>query len=163
MITLPPWPWVLPDPSNHSIFCILHSHLSRKTWKLFSCDLIFGTPCAGLADALRIHQILLLCDESDMDFLDYSHNDIFFHQQFCSLIYNDDNRALHDLSTDSTMTSLLLCDKPTYLFAYWSCYATPFSSSSHRSSRDTTALATRLFRYRLLSVESLLWNVWLWS
>jgi len=35
---------------------------------------------------------------------------IFFRQRFCSLIYNDDDRALHDLSTDSTMTPLLLCD-----------------------------------------------------
>jgi len=31
----------------------------------------------------------------------------FFRQHFCSLTYNDDNRALHGLSTDSTMTSLV--------------------------------------------------------
>jgi len=54
----------------------------------------------------------------DDDFLDFfSHDDIFFHRQFRSLIYNDYDRALHDLSADSTMTSLLLCDKPTYLLA----------------------------------------------
>jgi len=52
----------------------------------------------------------------DDDFLDFSHDDIFFHQHFRSLIDDDyDNRALRDLSADSTMTSPLLCDKPTYL------------------------------------------------
>ena len=34
----------------------------------------------------------------------------FFHQHFCSLIYNDDDLTLHDLSADSTTTSPLLCD-----------------------------------------------------
>jgi len=34
----------------------------------------------------------------------------YFHQHLRSLIYNDDDRALHDLSADSTMTSPLLCD-----------------------------------------------------
>ena len=37
-------------------------------------------------------------------------DNIFFRQRFCCLIYNDDDRALHDLSTDSTMTPPLLCD-----------------------------------------------------
>jgi len=51
----------------------------------------------------------------DDDFLDFSHDDIFFHQHFCSLIDDDDDdRALHDISADSTMTSPLLCDT-TYL------------------------------------------------
>ena len=44
------------------------------------------------------------------DFVDFSHDDIFFHQHFRSLIYNDDDRPLHDISADSTMTSPLLCD-----------------------------------------------------
>jgi len=45
------------------------------------------------------------------DFLDFSHDDIFFYQHFRSPISDDDDdRALHDLSVDSTMTSLLLCD-----------------------------------------------------
>jgi len=87
----------------------------------------------------------------DDNFLDFfSHDDIFLHQQFRSLIYNNDDRALHDLSADSTMTSPLLCDKPAYQSADWSCYATSFSpSSNYMPSRDTTALATRLFRCRL--------------
>ena len=38
----------------------------------------------------------------------------FFHQRFRSLVDDDDDRALHDLSADSTMTSPLLCDT-TYL------------------------------------------------
>ena len=47
------------------------------------------------------------------------------------------------------MTSPLLCDKPTYLLAEWSRYATCFSpSSNHRPSRNTAALAASLFRYR---------------
>jgi len=45
----------------------------------------------------------------DDDFLEFSHDDIFL-QQFRSLTYNDDDRALHDISADSTMTSPLLCD-----------------------------------------------------
>jgi len=44
------------------------------------------------------------------DFLDFSHDDLFFYPQFRSLICNDDYRALHDLSADSTVRSLLLCD-----------------------------------------------------
>jgi len=43
------------------------------------------------------------------------------------------------LSADSTMTSPLLNDKPTYLLADWSRYATYFSpSSNHRPQRNTT-------------------------
>ena len=45
----------------------------------------------------------------DDDFLDFSHDDNFFHQHFLSLI-DDDDCALYDLSADSTMTSPLLCD-----------------------------------------------------
>ena len=45
----------------------------------------------------------------DDDFLDFSHDDVFFHQHCRSLI-DDDDRALRDLSADSTMTSPLLCD-----------------------------------------------------
>jgi len=47
--------------------------------------------------------------DDDDDFLDFSHYDIF-HQHFRSLTYNDDDRTLHDVSADSTMTSPLLCD-----------------------------------------------------
>jgi len=43
----------------------------------------------------------------DDDFLNFSHDDTFFHQHLRSLTYNDDDRALHDLSADSTMTSLV--------------------------------------------------------
>ena len=46
----------------------------------------------------------------DDDFLDFSHDDIFFHQHFRSLIDDDDRAALRDLSADSTMTSPLQCD-----------------------------------------------------
>jgi len=46
----------------------------------------------------------------DDDFLDISHDDIFLHQHLRSLTYNVDDRALHALSADSTMTSPLLCD-----------------------------------------------------
>jgi len=41
----------------------------------------------------------------------------FFHQHLRSQI-DDDDRALHDLSTDSTMTSPLLCDTA-YLTTSW--------------------------------------------
>ena len=44
----------------------------------------------------------------DDDLLGFSHDDVFFHQQLCSLTYNDDDRALHDLSADSTRTSLAI-------------------------------------------------------
>jgi len=71
----------------------------------------------------------------DDDFLDFSHNDLFY-QHFRSLIDDDDDddRALHDVSADSTMTSPLLCDTPySYLLAEWSCYATSFfPPSNHR-------------------------------
>jgi len=40
----------------------------------------------------------------------FSHDVIFFHQHFCSLIDDDNDRILHDLSMDSTMASPLLCD-----------------------------------------------------
>ena len=53
---------------------------------------------------------------------------IFFCERFCSLIYNDDDRALHDLSADSTMASPLLI-QPTYLLAEWS--RNSFSPSSN--------------------------------
>ena len=46
----------------------------------------------------------------DDDFLDFSHDDNFFHQHCRSLAYNDDDLALRDLSADSTMTSPLLCN-----------------------------------------------------
>jgi len=54
----------------------------------------------------------------DDDFLDFSHDDIFSHQHFRSLIYDDDDRALHYLSADPTMTSPLLCDRA-YLSVTW--------------------------------------------
>ena len=47
---------------------------------------------------------------ADDDFLDFFARPHFFHQQFRSLIYNNDDRTLYDLSDDSTMTSPLLCD-----------------------------------------------------
>ena len=54
----------------------------------------------------------------DDDFLDFSCDDKCFHQHFRFPIYNDDDRALHDLSADSTMTSPLLCDTA-YLSVSW--------------------------------------------
>jgi len=59
----------------------------------------------------------------DDDFLDFLHDDVFCHQRFLSVSYNDDE---HDLSADFTVTSLLLI-QPTYLLADWSCCATSFS------------------------------------
>jgi len=41
-----------------------------------------------------------------------------FHQHFRSLIYNDDDRALHDISADFTMTSPLLCGTA-YVYVSW--------------------------------------------
>ena len=67
----------------------------------------------------------------DDDFFDFSHDDIFFRQYFRSLAYNDGDRALSHLGAGSTMTSPLLCDKPTYLLAEWIRYATSFSTSSN--------------------------------
>ena len=59
---------------------------------------------------------------ADVDFLDFSHDDIFFHQHFRSLIDDDnDDRALYDLSADSTMTSPLLCDIAYFLLAESLC------------------------------------------
>ena len=48
--------------------------------------------------------------DDDDDFVDFSNDDIFLHQHVRSLLYNDYDRALHDLSADSTVTSPLLCD-----------------------------------------------------
>jgi len=60
-------------------------------------------------------QVLQLCflqsptAADDDDFLDFSHDDILSHQQFRSLI-DDDDGALHDLTADFTITSPLLRD-----------------------------------------------------
>ena len=93
---------------------------------------------------------LFFAAPDDNDYLNFSHDDLFFHQHFCSLIYNNDDRTLHDISVDSTMTSPLLCDKPTYLLAGWSRYTISFSLlSNHRLQSNTTALTACLFRYTL--------------
>ena len=50
-------------------------------------------------------------DDDDDDFLDFSRDNVFFHQHFRSLIDDDDDDlGLHDISGESTMTSPLLCD-----------------------------------------------------
>jgi len=73
-----------------------------------------------------------------------------FHRHFPSLI-DDDDRALRDLSVDSTMTSPLLCDHhPAYLAVSWLellCDLFLRVVQSQAIEEDDT-LGTRLFRYR---------------
>jgi len=46
----------------------------------------------------------------DNDFLDFFGRRHMFSSTFSFCNHNDDDRALHDLSADSTVTSLLPCD-----------------------------------------------------
>ena len=95
------------------------SNTTLQIWML--CDVDTGEPLTS-SNAASNHvndrptsqrrAVCQLCflqslTAADDDFLDFSHDDIFFHQHFRSQIHIDDDRALHDLSADSTMTSLL--------------------------------------------------------
>jgi len=80
---------------------------------------------------------------------------LFFRQHFRSLIADDDDRALRDLSADSTMTSPLLCDT-----AYLSVSEAellcdlfhPVVQSQASEEQDT--LTTRLFRAKKLTANT---------
>ena len=54
------------------------------------------------------------------------------HQHFRSLVDDDDDRALQDLSADSTMTSPLLCDTAYLSVSRMESLSDLFPSSSHR-------------------------------
>jgi len=80
----------------------------------------------------------------------FSHDDIFFHQHFRSLVKDDDDdRALYDLSADSTMTSPLLCDTA-YLDVSWveSLCDLFLPVVQSQAVQEHDALTTHLFGYR---------------
>ena len=85
----------------------------------------------------------------DDDFLDFSHDDIFVHQHFRSLTYNDDDSALHDISADVTMTSPLLCDA-VYLSFSWVEYRVTLSAKFSLCMPTTNAATVNNAHQRLI-------------